>query len=47
MGNGPVFIEDGVDDVCSVIAPGLRNGSSVVPHYKALGEREASGFCVL
>lgn len=46
IGNGPVFIEDGVDDVHAFIAPGLQNGLSVVPHYKALRMR-ARGFCVL
>lgn len=46
IGNGPVFIEDGVDDVCVVIAPRLQNGlSSVVPHYKALREWEQEVLC--
>ncbi len=34
MGNGLVFIEDRVDDVCTIIAPRLQNGLSVVPHYR-------------
>lgn len=45
IGNDLVFIEDGVDDVYTVIVPRLQNGLSVVPHYKALREREQEVLC--